>query len=597
MGAAKPLDAGTGRLTASFDPISAAWLSLGAPHERIGFVELSALPPFDERGRGDPSVTRAHRQAMTSGAYAFLAVEIDGARPAMVPDSRDASRPRWMSDAATVEVDAAPDGSVIRQRWTVALGDAAPPSVRVQLAGTLDRPALAEITELDPPSPTGGATTLIARGRRVVLDAPRLPASVTVTVSGAVITWHPDGDRCVGTLTWPASAPVVRFVIEAGLRPLALGTSQPLAAHHEVGDRLTDRALAYVRGCTALRTAPDERVFLTDHRILPLSWTRDAYWQALALLAVDGPGDRRRVADHLRWLWRRCERPEGRWVRSHHANGQRKDLAFQADQQLYPIVELADLWRCTGVLPDGVNWAAVVPRAWSAALEAVDERTGFIASAENAADDPATLPYIVATQVLLWYAGLRLAQVASAVDIGIGADDLRAVARAVRVAFERLVAAPGMPWPYALDDAGERLAYHDANDLPVALAPIWGFCAADDRGWLNTMAFAFGPRNPGWDGGRLPGLGSAHTPGAWSLGDIQAWIAARSRGDDAAAARALGRLGTVSFSDGMLPEAYDTETGAPVRHWFAWPGAALAALRLLDRQSRLMTALAVADSG
>ena len=597
MGAAKPLDAGTGRLCASFDPTSAAWLSLGAPHGRVGFVELSALPPFDERGRGDPAAARDHREAMTSGAHAFLGVEIDGARPVLRPDLRDASRPRWLADGVAVEVEAAPDGSIIRQRWSVTSREAAPPSVLMQVAGAIDRPALAEITELDPPLRTHAQTRRVARDGRLVLDAARLPAAVTLAVSGAEVAWRGDHERWVGTLRWPPGTHAARFVIEAGLRPVAAGGPLAVDAPAGIGDRLTDRALAYVRGCTALRTGHDERVILTDHRILPLSWTRDAYWQALALLAADGPGDRARVADHLRWLWRRCERPDGRWVRSHHANGRRKDLAFQADQQLYPILELADAWRATGALPTGVDWSATVPRAWSAARREADAGTGFMASAENAADDPAVLPHIVATQVLLWYAALRLAEVASAIDVGIGADDLREVARRIRVAFDRVVASPGHPWPYALDADGRRVAYHDANDLPVALAPLWGFCAADDPGWLATMAFAFGPRNPAWVAGRLSGLGSAHTPGAWTLGDVQAWIGGRARGDDRAAAMATERLETVAFDDGMLPEAYDAETGRPVRHWFAWPGAALAALRLLDRDARLMSALAVRASG
>jgi uncharacterized protein len=591
---AKPLDAGTGRLCASFDPVSAAWLSLGAPHERVGFVELSALPPFDERRRGDPAAARAHRQAMTSGAHAFLAVEIDGRPPVLRPDPIG---PRWTSSLAEVEVEAAPDASVIRQRWTVTSDGAAPPSVRVRVAGDLDRPALAEITELDPAPPTGATTTLTVRDGAVVLEAPRLPASVTVAVSGTAVGWRATPDGCLATLTWPGDARVARFAIEAGVRPVAGGRDPLDAAHGDGGDPLTDRALAYVRGCTALRTAPDERVILTDHRILPLSWTRDAYWQALAMLAADGHGDRQRVSDHLRWLWRRCERPDGRWVRSHHANGRRKDLAFQADQQLYPIVELADLWRLSGSLPEGVAWTSEVASAWSAALAEVDQKTGFIASAENAADDPATLPYIVASQVLLWYAALRLAEVAETVDVGIGAEDLLDVARRLRGAFDALVVDPGAPWPYALDTAGGRFAYQDANDLPVALAPLWGFCAADDPGWLATMAFAFGPQNPGWAGGRLPGLGSAHTPGAWTLGDVQAWISARARDDEAAADRAMRRIEAVAFADGMLPEAYATDDAEPVRHWFAWPGAALAALRVLDRDSRLKTALAVRGSG
>jgi hypothetical protein len=31
-------------------------------------------------------------------------------------------------------------------------------------------------------------------------------------------------------------------------------------------------------------------------------------------------------------------------------------------------------------------------------------------------------------------------------------------------------------------------------------------------------------------------------------------------------------------ADSLPPEAYDPETRAPVRRWFAWPGAALGAL-------------------
>jgi meiotically up-regulated gene 157 (Mug157) protein len=51
--------------------------------------------------------------------------------------------------------------------------------------------------------------------------------------------------------------------------------------------------------------------------------------------------------------------------------------------------------------------------------------------------------------------------------------------------------------------------------------------------------------------------------------------------DQEAADAALDRLVGTAFSDGMLPEAYDPEgSGSVVRHWFAWPGAALGALVL-----------------
>ncbi|MCA1570321.1 MAG: glycoside hydrolase family 125 protein [Chloroflexi bacterium] len=580
----KPLDAGTGRLCASFDVASGGWLSLGAPHERHGFVELSALPPFDEGSRGDPDATRRYRLEMTLARHAFLSVEVDGARPALTPDASDPARPRWAGTTVTVEVEAVPEASVIRQRWE--FGPGFRPDVRIVARGRIDRPALAEITELDPPEPTGAVTNLAPADAAMRWDAPMLPADAAVSVFGCRVAWRSVGSDWVGTITWPAETNVRSFTLEMSLEPLSATPGAPPSRHETTGDRLTDRALTYVRGCTALRVAVDERTILTDHRMLPLSWTRDAYWQALALLAADGPGDRERVADHLRWLWRRCERPNGRWVRSHHANGRRKDLAFQADQQLYPLVELADYWRLTDTLPDGVGWSSEVTAAWAAARERVDSKSGLIASAENAADDPAPAPYIGSSQILLWYAAHRIAEVAEQGGLSVDVGGLHSAAAEVHAAFDAAFSRGG-PWPYAVDGDGHRTAYHDANDLPVVLAPLWGFCAPAHPGWEATMAFAFSGANPAWVTGPRSGLGSTHTPGTWTLGDVQAWAHARIVGDTVAADAAVARLEDVSFADGMLPEAYGATDDLPVRHWFAWPGAALATLRLLDAAGQL----------
>jgi hypothetical protein len=100
------------------------------------------------------------------------------------------------------------------------------------------------------------------------------------------------------------------------------------------------------------------------------------------------------------------------------------------------------------------------------------------------------------------------------------------------------------------------------------------------------MEFAFSPANPGFVGGQEGGLGSGHTPGAWPLGHIQAWVVGLALGEEPAAAAALDRLKRAAFADGMLPEAY-VRAGAemiPIRPWFAWPGAALGAFWLLDRR-------------
>lgn len=574
---------GTGRVCASFDLRSAAWLSVGTPHERHGFVELSALPPFDEAERGEPAATRNHRLRMTQGQYAFLAVEVRGRRPRMAADTADPQAPAWSARGVRARAEPIPDSSIIRQRWEIR--SRSHPQVRLVLDGGLDRPALAEITETNPPMPTGTRTIRGADGPVAWLEAASLPERATIAVRAASVEWVVDASRLIGLVSWPPSSDRLEFTVEVSLGAQRQGTAHisPTSSYGADADALTARALAYVRGCTALATGEYERAILTDHRILPLSWTRDAYWQALALLAADEPGDRRRVADHLRWLWRRCERPDGRWVRSHHANGRRKDMAFQADQQLYPLIELADYWRVEGTLPAGVLWTTEVERAWEAALEEVDPELGLIGSTENAADDAAALPFIGSSQIVLWYAALRLAELAEAGAVALDRDELLATAGDVRRAFDMHFVADGEAWPYSVDGQGARLAYHDANDLPSALAPLWGFCAPDDPGWRATMEFAFSQDNAGWVPGRRAGLGSRHTPGQWTLGDIQAWLKARVVGDADAAENALERLREVAFLDGMLPETYGTDGGAGrIRHWFAWPGAALAALRILD---------------
>jgi uncharacterized protein len=590
--AAKPIDLGTGRVCASFARDSAAWLSVGATHLGHGFVELSGMPPFDESNRGDPVATRAYRMLMTDTRYAFVRVTVDGAAPVLRPAIDDVSRPQWRGAGISVIAHGDRDGPWLRQRWSISPDRARRnPLVRIEVGGRIDRPALAEITEVDPPAPIRAGSRVELDGGTIAVSALPLTARARIAIRGARVAWRVSSTGHVAELEWPdvGSLGSLEFVIQVGLEipgpPSGILAADPRGeAGH--ADRLTACAIAYVRGCTSLWVAGDERAILTDHRILPLSWTRDAYWQALLMLVADGPGDRDRVADHLRWLWRRCERPDGRWVRSHHADGRRKDGAFQADQQLYPIVELADFWRVTGGLPGGIDWTDAVAGAWSAALAEADPHTRLIASAETAADDPATSPFIAASQILLWYCAARLAELADHGVLAIDVVELRHLGGQVQSSFEaHLGGADG--WAYATDGAGTRVAYHDANDLPVALAPLWGFCDANDPGWLATMRFAFSTANPGFVAGDRSGLGSAHTPGPWTLGDLQNWIVARVTGDEAAATAALERMREVSFMDGMLPEAY---AGAGplerIRHWFAWPGAALGALRLLDADPR-----------
>jgi hypothetical protein len=564
---AKPLDVGTGVVAASFAE-DGSWLSIGCLHPRWGFVELNGLPLFLESDRGDPAATRRHRARMTSPEYAWLRVETAN---------------RTQAPAGSIGAAGAPGSSWITQRRVSEDGT----GLVIRVAGRLDRPALAEITEVNPPAPTGARTALRVEGARLYIEAAALPAVITVEVSdGAWVLADAGAElRLDGARTLDISV-----TIGPGLEPPVTPPEpwEPPPARADGIDRIVERALAYVRSCSALAFAPGERAILTDHRLLPLSWTRDAYYQALLLLAGGAPGDAAIVADHLRWTWRRCRRADGRWMRSHHGNGEPKDLAFQADQQLYPFVELAAFWRATGGLPDGVAWDEVVPAAWRAVLGAIDPVIGLVPTEENAADDRIEAPFSAGSQVLLWYTATRLAEAGLASAVGLESRPLLATAAGVRAAFERLIVHEGR-WAYAVDDRRRTVDYHDANEFPIALAPVWGFCPRDDRAWLATMEYAFSPANPGFVDGPGGGLGSRHTPGVWPLGLVQAWLVARIRDDAAGAAAALEQLEDAAFDDGMLPESIvrDGGTAVRVRHWFAWPGAALGALWLLDRDGRL----------
>jgi hypothetical protein len=346
---------------------------------------------------------------------------------------------------------------------------------------------------------------------------------------------------------------------------------------------------------------------LTDHQILPLSWTRDAYFVVQGLRAADESTALKLMRRHLLWLFETAQRPDGYWGRAYLANGRPKDRIFQLDQQCYPLLELAEYAVATG---DEATVSRLLPRL-PAILDVILSRRAphvpLFATEETPADDPIPLPYHFSSQVLLWHTFRQLATLNSRWPFT--SLDLDGLTNGVRTAiWDHLTAehAGRRVFAYAADLQGNFHFYHDANDLPAVLAPVWGFCTSDDPTWRATLEFAFSPANgagywgfctsddPTWratlefafspanEAGYYPGpvggLGSVHTPGPWPLGDVQELLFARLTGDAARARAVLDRLATTAGWDGSLPEARYEESGAVrSRHWFAWPGAALLA--------------------
>jgi hypothetical protein len=333
------------------------------------------------------------------------------------------------------------------------------------------------------------------------------------------------------------------------------------------------RGVSYAIDCAASRTG-DVVAMLADHQILPLTWTRDAYYVCRALLAV-GPGDPRITAivdGFIRWTFEVAETVDGWWPRASLASGAAKDPAFQLDQQLWPLVLIADRARLSGD-------ASVRERYAGSCVNVIDRlltaRTpfGLIATAETPADDPLVQPYHFSSHVLLWRV--------------LAAFNHPAASEVHDATLRHFTSEGRFAYAIAGPDATNARHYHDANDFPTVFAPGWGFCSVDDPRWRATIDFAWSIANEGYFAGTLAGLGSAHTRHPWPLGDLQEIVLARLTNDAPREQRAKERMAQVQTWDGMLPEAYDETSGAVAsRHWFAWP----AALRALLERELMLTA-------
>ncbi len=540
-------------------------LSLGITHPTHGRVVLTDAPPFPEDRRDDPAAVRAYRAALADPGRAGAGFTFAGGVSEVL--LRDDRIPvvRGRDGDATWEITTfAPTGRSGIVQLVRGTGTAPNGSWTGMLR--LGRAAYTQLTEGGPLPPATSAPETTREGDLVTINDPALGAAA------ALVVRPPVGDGS-GWLAVAAAAIATDVAAAAG-EALALADGAVALLAAEVPrplPRLADlawpvrRAIHYALDCATTRTGEGTVAILADHELLPLVWTRDAYYVCALLEALPTSDPSREVVrSFVRWLFTTAERPGGWWPRSSLASGPAKDRAFQLDQQLYPIL----LAQRTGLF--AADAAAVIDK-----LLARRTPFGLVATEESPADDRLTQPYHFSSHVLLWHA---LAVV--------GHSEAQAVRAATLRHFD--VSADGsLGFAYAVagpDGAGAR-DYHDANDLPTALAPRWGFCAEDDPRWRKTVERAWGPANagffPGGPGG-LGGLGSLHTPHPWPLGDLQARIVADARGDAPASAAAEARLAQVQTWDGLLPEAYDEATGAVAsRHWFAWPAALRAWLALV----------------
>ena len=577
----KPLDVGNGIVAGTLAP-NGRWLSLGVAHPVHGRIVLSDSAAFPDDQRLDQPAVRAYRAGLaspsrkgfglsllTGEAEVFL---VEDSLPLSVLDRAGYARIEVLTFAPRGRRGALQIVRVAARDTTIGVGIAW--QGKMQLA----RAAYTQLTPGGPLPAARSNTTTGEDGQLIWFDDRELGASAAIAL--------PTHQRVPANMSLPfvvaialadtLDAAVREAVMLAGEGALLVGEEVQARRTWWQGvgrdgerDHTVRRGVAYALDCTASRIDDLAVAVLADHEILPLVWTRDAYYVCRMLLELAPRDERvRAVVDgFLNWLFEAAERPAGWWPRASLANGGAKDPVFQLDQQLFPMLLLEDHARLTGETALVDRYARLRQEMLRALLK---KRTpsGLIATDETPADDPLEQPFHFSSHVLLWRV-LRELEPAQA-------DEVRDATRAGFVESGRFA--------YAVRGAkgdGPR-HYHDANDLPTVFAPAWGFCDADDPVWRATIDFAWSRENDGYFAGTLGGLGSLHTRHPWPLGDLQEIVVARVLGDAARESRGWERLERVETWDGLLPEAYDETTGAVAsRHWFAWP-AALRALLALD---------------
>ncbi len=580
----KPLDFGLDGVTGSVDACGRL-IALNTYHPQHGYATLAVAEPFAEQRRYDPASVRTYRAALAAqdGFGPHIDSPLSERAAYLLDDAIPHVRLRFENGAVARSTTFAHAGGAI-QIWDI---EGELPRWKGNLA--LQRCAYTQLTEGGPLLMPDTLNRVTCRDGVLVIDNPALPLAAAIAGLPHVPPWTQETRQPV-PLDFPGSE---------GTTVLAYGFGTDAATAHRNARALlrTDarqtldvhrqqwrtwlanvpesaslrRGLVYGRALvTPLDDAGGPACILTDHMLLPLSWNRDAYYVARALLSwhTDMQPIVRR---HLLWLFEAAERPDGIWARCYTANGAIKDRAYQLDQQLFPLLELADYVIKAGdhALAERVQPQVAPIRAALLARKA--EHAWLFPTDETPADDPVALPYHLSSHILLWHTLHRLGAA------GLG-DTLALDPQHIRAAIDEhfITERDGTRmYAYATDGREQYHFYHDANDMPLALAPTWGFVPASNPAWRATIDFAFSDANTG--GYYTNGLGSVHTPAPWPLGEVQNLIIARTLNDTERERRALLRLYHQQQFDGALPEASDPHTDAVVsRHWFAWPNAALA---------------------
>ncbi|GAB5493931.1 MAG: hypothetical protein Phog2KO_41460 [Phototrophicaceae bacterium] len=585
----KPLDFGGGGITGSVN-LDGRFIAINTYHPEHGYITLTSIPPFPDEDRYDQQKVRAYRKSLVSNEGFGLTFEQEIIKrdyfliADFIPFIRFTLADGAIAECVTYKL----GSSGVFQAWKFSQGN-----IKTSFQGEVwfKRAEYTQLTE-------GGVVPMpsIHTEARPRIDKTieffNNDLNMSIMINGiASATINPNKGvtlqekiKCETTKTFLFhTQDFGDFKLSDDLLYEVLKHRQKSSENNHL---IINRAISYGNLCIT-----NYGCLLTDHMILPLLWTRDSFYVMDYLLKDNYENENHLKVislSYIQWLfedaWRGtyCKSKQipiaSAWARSYMANGMPKDnRAFQLDQQIFPFLALAnylkrwksDLYRKKYV-PDIEKFLNMFNKS----LSDVNHR-GLFPTDETPADDDIPLHFHFSSHILLWYTLHRLKE--EFVDYIELTDKISELKEKIKIAIPEYFITEHngkQIYSYATDGEGKHYIYHDANDIPLVMMPLWGFCEKDDPIWLNTVEFAFSSENSGFYDGVL---GSVHTPAPWALGDAQELILSKVLGDRERYQRVWERVEKAAQWDGALPEAYDANTFEVVsRHWFAWTNAMVA---------------------